>query len=113
MLFDHPGELGWGGNSGQHALNLSIQFGGARHVLIGFDMTLQRGHHWHGKHPPGLTNPTQASTDKWRERLDAQAAILEKLGIEVVIGSPGSALQNFRKLSLKEAIHGNHPPYVR
>ncbi len=107
MLFDHFGEIGWGGNGGFHCINLAIQFGAARVVGIGFDMTLQGGVHWHGRHPPGLTNPTQASVDKWRERLDAQAPLLERLGIPFIIGSPGSALTAYPKLPLREAIYGN------
>ena len=109
LLFDMPGEIGWGGNGGFHMLNLAIQFGASRVVLIGFDMGLRKGYHWHGRHPGGLTNPTQGSTDKWRERLDAQRGILDLLGIPVVLGSPGSALQNFPTLPLKEAIYGNPP----
>ncbi len=100
MLFDHFGEIGWGGNGGFHCVNLAVQFGAARVVGIGFDMTLQGGVHWHGRHPPGLTNPTQASVDKWRERL----------GIPFIIGSPGSALTAFPKLPLLEAIYGTPPP---
>ncbi len=113
LLFDHLGEIGWGGNSGFHALNLAIQFGAKKIVLVGFDMQITKGVHWHGKHPAGLTNPTQSSVDKWRVRLDAQAPVLEALGIMVLIGSPGSALTAFRKLPLKEAINGHSPHIVR
>jgi hypothetical protein len=66
-------------------------------------MSLAHGVHWHGRHV-GLNNPTQNSVDKWRAVLDAQAEMLRKLGLLVVIGSPNSALQNYPKMSLKEAI---------
>lgn len=107
MLFEKKGEIGWGGNGGFHAINLAYQFGATRVVGIGFDMTLVHGIHWHGRHQSGLTNPRQASVDKWRERLDAQAGLLKRLGLEFVIGSPGSALTAFRKLDLKEALYGH------
>jgi hypothetical protein len=58
MLFDRFGEIGWGGNGGFHAINLAIQFGARRIVLVGFDMNLQRGYHWFGRHH-GMSNPTQ------------------------------------------------------
>lgn len=112
MLFEKPGEIGWGGNGGFHAINLAIQFGCRRIVLVGFDMSLQRGVHWHGRHEAGLNNPKQASVDKWRERLDAQAPILRRLGIDVVIGSPHSSLTAFPKMGLKEALDGYSPPVV-
>lgn len=105
LLFEIPGEIGWGGNSGFHALNLAIQFGAKKIVLIGFDCSLMRGSHWHGRHGQGLNNPKQASVDKWRERLDHQKPMLDRLGIEVVIGSPGSALTAYRKLSLERALN--------
>jgi hypothetical protein len=104
MLFERPGEIGWGGNSGFHAINLLFQFGCRKVVGVGFDMTLVHGIHWHGRHPAGLNNPRQASIDKWRSRLDAQRPILDRLGLEFVIGSPGSALTAFAKLPFEEAL---------
>jgi len=71
-------------------------------------MTLQRGSHWHGKHPAGLNNPRSGSVDQWRVKLDAQADLLAHMGIDVVIGSPGSALTRYRKLGLAEAINEFH-----
>lgn len=106
MLFDEPGQIGWGSNGGFQAINLAAQFGATRIVLIGFDMSLERGVHWHGSHPPGLNNPRQASVEKWRRELDGEAPNLEKRGIDVVIGSPHSRLTAFRRQPIEEVLRG-------
>lgn len=103
ILFDRLGEVGWGGNGGFQALNLVVQFGARKIILVGYDMTLIRGAHWHGRHQ-GLNNPSQSGVDKWRARLDAQATVLRRKGIDVIIGSPNSSLTNYRRVPLLEAL---------
>jgi hypothetical protein len=51
------GVIGSGGNSGFQALNLALQFGARRVILVGFDLNLAGGVHWHGR-TPRLNNPT-------------------------------------------------------
>jgi hypothetical protein len=107
FLFDRFGETGWSGNGGFHAANLSIQFGATSIILLGFDMSIDNGYHWHGRHQNGLNNPRQATVDKWRISFDAQRPLLDRMGVEVVIGTPHSRLTAFRKLPFLEAIrHG-------
>jgi len=108
LLFNVPGTLGWFGNGGSQALNLACQFDATKIILLGFDMNLQRGMHWHGRHGHGLNNPKVGSVDRWRKILDAQLPLLSRRGIEVVIGSPGSSLTAYRKLDLQEAINEFH-----
>lgn len=104
LIVDRPGTVGWGGNSGFHALNLAVQFGARKIILVGFDMHLQAGHHWHGKHPQGLNNPTDRNVGRWRRTFDAAAPQLETLGAAVVNTSPISALSNYPKMSLEDAL---------
>lgn len=111
LLLEERGTIGWGGNSGFHAINLALQFGARDLVLIGFDMNLMKGVHWHGKHPPGMTNPSQASVDKWRGHLDAQAPFLARVPARMVLASPGSALQNYKTVSLEEALDAPPPHF--
>src|SRR5690606_26049326 len=92
ILVGEAGELGWGGNSGFHAVNLAVQFGAARLILVGFDLNVVGGLHWHGRHGEGLNNPTPANLRRWASVLDAQAERLAELGVEVVNTSPTSAL---------------------
>jgi hypothetical protein len=107
VMLDRFGEIGWGSNGGFQALNLAVQFGASRILLVGYDMNIMKGLHWHGRHGAGLSNPKQASVDKWRAQLDAQAPIFEQLGIEVLIASPHSALTAYRRVDLLEALsHG-------
>jgi hypothetical protein len=112
IVFGPPGRIGWGGNGGFHALNLAVQFGLKKIVLLGFDMTLANGLHWHGRHDGHLQNPRQASVDRWRGVLDDQAGALAAHGVDVVIGSPGSSLSKYRKLSLEAAIDEFHRSLV-
>ena len=104
LLTSTPGEIGWGGNSGFSALNLAVQFGCKRIILVGMDMRIDQGLHWHGKHSPGLNNPTEETTRRWRRVIDGQAPALQALGVEVVNVSPHSALHAYPKMTLEEAL---------
>lgn len=98
ILTERPGVLGWGGNSGFHALNLAVQFGAQRIVLVGYDMHVSAGEHWHGRHPRGLNNPDARNTARWRRALDGVAPELSALGIEVLNASPTSALTAYPRV---------------
>lgn len=104
LLMEQPGVIGWGGNGGFHALNLAAQFHVKRIVLVGFDMRLDRGLHWHGKHPPGMNNPAQKQIDNWRKAVDGIAPEFTTLGIDVINASPVSALTAYPKMSLEDAL---------
>jgi hypothetical protein len=105
MLTAVCGEIGWGGNSGFAAVNLALQFGAARIVLVGFDMRVDRGLHWHGAHGAGLNNPAAQNVSRWRRILDEQAPVLCALGVEVLNASPVSALTRYPKRSLLEVFN--------
>lgn len=96
-----PAKLARGGHSGHQALNLAIQFSAKRILLVGFDF---EGEHWHGSHVAPLRNARQTSMDRWRQRFDALAPMLDKLEIDVVNCSQHSRLMAYRKLSVEEAL---------
>lgn len=104
ILLDNPGEIGWGGNSGFHALNLAIQFGVAKAILVGYDMQLAGGLHWHGAHGGALHNPTRNNVERWRRAVDGAVTAAELVGVRIFNASPVSALQKYPKLSIEEAI---------
>lgn len=104
ILVEQLGVVGDGGNSGFQAINLAAQFGAARIVLVGFDMRLDRGVHWHGKHPPGLNNPHDIHLTRWRRAIDGAAPNLAALGIQVWNASPVSALTAFPIVSIEDAL---------
>lgn len=112
LLFNRFGEIGWGGNGGFHALNLAIQFGAKRVVLVGYDMRVDRGVHWHGEHPKGMNNPAEVNVRKWLHILDKQAGLLGRLGVEVLNASPVSALTAYPKVDFAAAIGAAEPIYV-
>ncbi|WP_247337504.1 hypothetical protein [Bradyrhizobium sp. 147] len=104
ILMGEPGILGDGGNSGFQAINLAVQCGARQLILVGFDMRLDLGIHWHGKHGRGLNNPNGANIARWRCIIDGQAPRLAELGVSVVNASAVSALKAYPKMSLTEAL---------
>lgn len=105
ILTDTPGLLGWGYNSGFHALNLAVQAKPKRVILVGYDMSVRRDVHWHGRHEK-LNNPDDRAVERWRIVLDDQADLLRDLGVDVVNASPASALTRYRKSDFREALDG-------
>jgi hypothetical protein len=93
---------GTGANSGFQALNLAFQFGVSRLVMVGFDMTVAHGVHWHGRHTGN--NPTETGIARWRAVLDRQAAYFAAVGVEIINASPFSALVNYPKMTLEQAL---------
>lgn len=113
LLMQQPGKIGWAGNSGFHCLNLAAQFGCKRIILVGFDLRLDKGVHWHGRHSK-MNNPTPRNVERWRRAIDDAAPVLKQHGIEVLNCSPISALKNYPKVSFAEAMQmtaeGATPP---
>lgn len=99
------GNLGSGGNSGFQCLNLAAQFGACRILLIGFDMRVDLGEHWHPRHYPPLSNPhPQDNLPRWRRAIDGAADTLAALGITVINCSPVSLLKAYPKMTIEEAL---------
>lgn len=91
--------VGDGGNSGFQALNLAIKWGASRILLVGFDMTIAGGEHWHGRHPQGLNNPGQHNVRRW-----LSADWSAPAGVEIINCNAGSALDAYPKMPFEEAI---------
>lgn len=107
MVFDPLGTIGNGGNSGYQALNLAVQFGAKRILLIGFDMHDRSGAHWYGRNYwEKCGNPDTDCFDRWIRALDVAAVDLENLGVQVINTSPLSALTCFRRGTIKSALIG-------
>ena len=108
IMVDTVGVIGCGlrsggGYSGFQAINLAVQFGARRIVLVGFDMTLARGAHWCPQEQ-GVSRPDAIRTETWRRSLDGCAAVFERLGIEVLNATPHSALTAYPRVSIEEAL---------
>lgn len=98
---DQPGTISRGGNGGFQSVNLVTQFNCKCQIWIGFDFCDE---HWHGKHPEPLKNPRPQTLEKWRKRLDAQAATLASLGVQVLNCSEKSMLQAYDRMTVDEAL---------
>jgi hypothetical protein len=105
MVFDRPGVIGGGGNSGFQALNLAVQLGARRVLLIGFDINDAAGKHWYGRNGwAGANNPDDGCFRRWRAALDAAAPVLAACGVDVINASPVTTLQGFRKATVEAAL---------
>lgn len=104
VILEPLGTVGWGGNSGFHCLNLAIQMRVKRVLLVGYDMRIDGGLHWHGPHPDGMSNPRRGAIERWRRVVDGAARVAAERGIEVLNCSPVSALRNYPKVDFAEAL---------
>lgn len=104
ILLGEVGIVGSGRNSGFQALNLAVQFGAKRILLIGYDATDRSGVHYYGRNAwPGANNPDGFLFERWQAAFHAASIQLEKLGVDVLNGSQHSAIKGFRKTSVLEA----------
>jgi len=104
VFLEPKGTVGWGGNSGFHCLNLAIQFGVKKVLLVGYDMRIDRGAHWHGMHPKGMHNPTINGVERWRRCVDGAARVAEAQGVKVINCSAVSALKRYPKMTFEDAL---------
>lgn len=104
MLFEQQGQVGDGGNSGFQCLNLVAQMAPQRIVLVGFDMRLDKGVHWHGWHEGHLGNPRNSKLPRWRRALDGAAALLTARGVEVLNASPVSTLTAYEMCDIEKVF---------
>lgn len=100
--FKERGLICYGGNSGFQALNLAVQFGSRKIILVGFDMRIDRGLHWHKAH--AKYNPNGRQVNQWRDVFDGAVLSLKAAGVRVINCSPVSALKAYPKMTLEQAL---------
>lgn len=92
--------LYWNESSGAAAINLAIHFGVKKIFLLGFDMcNVNDKSHFH-KHY-GHSKPPYERHLLAFEQISKDA---EKLGVEIINCSPNSAIKQFSKMTIKEAL---------
>lgn len=105
LLFGEAGTVGGGGNSGFQALNLAVQFGARRILLLGFDCQESNRAHWYGRNNwPSASNPHEAAFKRWRKAFGVAAQQLLERGVEVINASEYTGLACFRKAAVAEAL---------
>jgi len=104
LLFE-TGKTGSGGNSAFQALNLAVQWGAKRILLIGFDMTDASGVHWYGRNTWLMANnPDDHNFKRWIAAFTAAAPVLAGMGVEVINCSVNSAMHCFPRRSIEDAL---------
>jgi len=88
-------------NSGLRAIELALEMGADRVLLLGYDCDLSRGVHWHGAHRT-TKNPTDKQVADWQ----GQFKRLQLGGAQVINCSRQTALRAFPCQDLHEALHG-------
>lgn len=104
VQLEQRGYILWGGNSGSQAINIAAQTGAKRIILCGFDMTVENGYHWHGKHEGMLSNPREHNVQMWKRRTDSMGEYLITKGFQCFNASPGSALKRWPVMDLGAAL---------
>lgn len=109
-----PFLVSWNQNSGAAAISIAAWAGAKRIILLGFDMKISKDNyqHFHNVYGRGRI----ADTDTRRKRklpferhLRGFPAIAEDaraMGIEILNACPESAIECFRKVSMKDIIDG-------
>lgn len=105
ITVDRPGYVGIGLNSGFYAINLAVQFGPPKKIILcGYDMNMIHGTHWHGRHP--VNNPDSHKLGRWSKIIDKQSKILIRdFKVQVINTCPTSSLKNYPKMSVAEAFN--------
>jgi hypothetical protein len=105
FLFDEPGKIGSGGNSGFQAVNLAIQFGARKVLMIGIDASSRGGLHWYGENRGfKRSNPMASNFERWVRSFAKAAAQPEMRSVEVINASPESAISCFKKDSVEATL---------
>lgn len=86
-------------NSGLAAIELAIEFGAAKIILLGYDCTTKYGTHWHGDHTM-TANPNANKCNMWKK----QFTRLSKSRATIINCSRVTALECFIKKSLEEVL---------
>lgn len=93
-----------GGNSGFQALNVAVLSGADRIVLIGYDSREpEHGQpsHFFGHHK--IREPIHAY-ELYRKAMKDAAKAIKAAGVRIINCSPDSAINDFEKMELREAL---------
>jgi len=98
----NPWHLCWNLNSGSCAINLAVHFGVSKIVLLGFDMRRVEGKaNWHDDHKNGAKKEPY---ERHMKPFPDIARDLERLNVECINATPGSALTHFPIVDPEEVL---------
>lgn len=104
LLYFKPTGPDWHG--GLRVIQLAEHLGAAKGILLGYDCTVRRGTHFHGKHLK-TSNPTEGVCMGWRKQLHAYA---KQVRIPVVNCSRHTVLKAFPLSTLEAELCLEHSP---
>lgn len=105
LIFETPGLVGSGGNSGFQVVNLLAQIGVRGMLLIGFDANPKSKVHWYGRNNwTNANNPDLHNFRRWQIAFTNAARQLEACRIEVINASRFTVLDCFPYLTVEDAL---------
>lgn len=93
-------------NSGLRAIELAVFLGAAKVVLLGYDCSVKKGLHWHGKHVK-TQNPTTSLCQSWELQFNQLSKTLK---VPVVNCSRETSLKCFPRAKIEEILCLQHSP---
>lgn len=104
-LTDKPHLLVWNKNSGAAAINLAVHTGAKKIVLLGFDMNLKfGGQHWHGSYSQRAEDRVKRTFARHMDKFSQIAKDAGKLGVKILNANPGSEIDVFEKVHIKDVL---------
>lgn len=105
ILTDEIGLIGSGRNSAFQALNLAIQFGCKRVLMIGLDLHDRSGVHYYGRNNWFKAgNPDDTQFKRCIIAYNKNAEKIRSLGVDVVNASAISDLHCFHRASIEQTL---------
>lgn len=98
---DNPEAIATGRNSGFQALNLAVNQGASRVILLGYDMGFKDKRHWFGDHPNHGNLNRDSNYKEWIKCFNRAAP---RIPVEVINCSRESALTCFPRSDLRDVI---------
>jgi len=103
------GHVSWNGNSGAAAINLAVQLGAKKIILLGFDMECTEGmQHWHSHYKPkGQPNMKELRKLPFHRHIkcfEHVAKDAKRLGVEILNVSPHSQIKEIKKVQIQDVL---------
>lgn len=92
-----------GYNSGMRAIQLAMEFGARRIILLGYDCSIKKGIHWHGKHTK-TRNPDTLRCIKWKTQFQQVANEAQQKQVEIINCSRYTEIPFFPRQSLEKLL---------
>lgn len=114
-ITSHPKKVSWNLNSGGAAISVAANMGVKRIFLLGFDMNLdaEQNQHFHNKYRGQKDQPVVNKVNRkigvpFKSHMKCFPKIAkdaEERDIEIINVNPKSAIKQFRKVTLEEALN--------